>query len=264
MNVADFQHPSDKRAVDAVMAVPCLNQLLDFISKNSIERIYAFMNDSSRLKITAEISPKIIGMLEDAAQMYGFSTIPKVYLERNYTYLIDLNGMSDPHIVLPTTWLEAVDDEMLWAVLSAQIAGIQANHGTIEFLESVLNFSKGLLPFAVDAALDLAIKDWRRSREYTSDRAVLLASESFELAAKSILFGDAPVDVIDRIELAKPNNTYYLQAKEFVERSGIAGGLQKMQTVFSKSQWTASRYLELYNWYYGGEYYDVLEGSLNQ
>ena len=102
MNVADFQHPSDKRAVDAVMAVPCLNQLLDFISKNSIERIYAFMNDSSRLKITAEISPKIIGMLEDAAQMYGLSTIPKVYLERNYTYLIDLNGMSDPHIVLPT------------------------------------------------------------------------------------------------------------------------------------------------------------------
>ena len=78
LNVAMFQHPADKRSVDAVVAVPGLNTLLDYISKNSLERIYSFENDSSRLRITDRVSPKMIGMLEDAAQMYGVSQIPKV------------------------------------------------------------------------------------------------------------------------------------------------------------------------------------------
>lgn len=263
LNVVMFQHPADKRSVDAVVAVPGLNTLLDYISKNSLERVYSFENDSSRLRITDRVSPKIIGMLEDAAQMYGVSQIPKVYLERSYQYMVDLNGMSDPHIILGTEWLENVDDQILWATLSAQIAGIQAKHGTMEFLETILGLVGGLLPFGVDTALDLALKDWRRNRAYTVDRAVLLACEDFGVAAKAILEGEAPNSVLDRIGLDKPNNSYYLQAKEFVERNGLEGGLQKVQTVMNKGQWMASRYLELYNWYYSGEYFDVLEGSLN-
>ena len=44
LNVADFQHPADKKSVDAVMAVPGLDKVLEFISKNSLERVYEFVN----------------------------------------------------------------------------------------------------------------------------------------------------------------------------------------------------------------------------
>ena len=125
LNIKDFQHPADRKSVAAVMAVPGLNKLLEFISQNSLERTYGFINNSSRLKITPAMSPKIHAMLEEAAAMYGETYIPEVYLERNYTYLINLDGMTKPHIILPDTWLEAVDDKMLFAILSAQIAGIQ-------------------------------------------------------------------------------------------------------------------------------------------
>lgn len=263
LNVADFQHPADRKAVNAVLAVPGFEKVLNFVSDKSIERMYSFFNNSSLLKISKEMSPKIHQMLEEAARMYGTDIIPDVYLQRNYAYFINLDGMSNPYVVLPSAWLECVDDQMLWAILSAQIAGIQAKHGMIEFIGNVLKFTKGMLPFAMDAALDLAIKEWNRSRVYTADRAILLATESFELAAKHILLGDASDAVLEGIGLDKPNNTYYQQALEFVKRSGVPGVLQQLETAFSSSQWIASRYIELYNWYFSGEYDDVLEGSVD-
>ena len=262
LNIKDFQHPADRKSVAAVMAVPGMNKLLEFISQNSLERTYGFINNSSRLKITPAMSPKIHAMLEEAAAMYGETYIPEVYLERNYTYLINLDGLTKPHIILPDTWLEAVDDKMLFAILSAQIAGIQAKHATIEFIDNIVKFTKGLLPFGVGAALEFAINDWKRNRIYTVDRAILLAEEDFGRAAKHILFGDAPSGIIDTLDLETPGNPYQQQALEFLQRSGMEGGIQKMETVLSGSQWLASRYIELYNWYYSGAYDEVLERSV--
>lgn len=263
LNVEEFQHPADRKTVNAVLSVPGFEKILKYISDNSIERVYSFFNNSSMLKISREMSPKMHQMLEEAAQMYGTDVIPDLYLQRNYEYFINLDGMAKPYVVLPSAWLEIVDDQMLWAMLSSQIAGIQAKHGMIEFIGNILKFTKGVLPFGVDAALDLAIKEWSRSRAYTADRAILLATENFELAAKHILIGDASNAVLEGIGLDKPNNSYYQQAQEFIHRSGAEGVIQKLETIFSGGQWTASRYIELYNWYFSGEYEDVLEGSLD-
>ena len=263
LNVEEFQHPADRKAVNAVLSVPGFENILKYISDNSIERVYSFFNNSSMLKISREMSPKMHQMLEEAAQMYGTDVIPDLYLQRNYEYFINLDGMAKPYVTLPSAYLETVDDRMLWGMLSSQIAGIQAKHGTIEFIGNIVNMCRGMLPFGVDTALDLAIKDWKRSREYTVDRAFLLATEDFELAAKHILIGDASNAVLEGIGLAQPNNSFYQQAQEFVNRSGVEGMIQKVETLFSNGQWIASRYIELYNWYFSGEYEDVLEGSLD-
>ena len=167
LNVEEFQHPADRKAVNAVLSVPGFENILKYISDNSIERVYSFFNNSSMLKISREMSPKMHQMLEEAAQMYGTDVIPDLYLQRNYEYFINLDGMANPYVVLPSAWLEIVDDQMLWAMLSSQIAGIQAKHGMIEFIGNILKFTKGILPFGVDAALDLAIKEWSRSRAYS-------------------------------------------------------------------------------------------------
>lgn len=262
LRIEDFQHPLDKKSVETITGLPGFSGLLEYISKHSLERVYGFINSSSRMKITPKMSPKIFGMLEEAAEMYGADSIPEVYLERSYTFCINLDGLTRPHIVLPTTWLEAVDDHMLWGVLSSQIGCIQAKHETLEFIDNVVNFTRGMLPFGIDTALDLALKDWKRNRVYTADRAILLAMEDFGAAAKHILFGDVPMHILDKMDLAKPGNPYYQQAREFLEQGGVTGKLQSLETVFSSSQWMASRYMELYNWYFGGEYHEVLERSM--
>ena len=75
------------------------------------------------------------------------------------------------------------------------------------------------------------------------------------------LLGEAPDGALDALGLDKPGNSYLEQANEFLSRSGASGIYQKLTTVLTQEQWTASRYVELYNWYQSGEYDEVLEGS---
>lgn len=261
LRVADFQHPADKRAIDLVTAIPGFEKLVEFISKNSLERSIALTNNSSYLKVSPEMSPKLHEMIREAKEMYGIDKTPDIFLYREYAYAMMMGGIDNVHIFLPTTWLEVVEDDMLFAVLSAQVASIQAKKEIMFFLIKMYMDARALVPPGIDSALLLALRDWERNRIYTDDRAVLLASESFELAAKHILFG-APIDALNKLDLAKPGNPYYQQAKEFLKQSGVSGVYQKGKTIQSASQWTASRYMELYNWYFSGEYHDVLERSI--
>ncbi len=262
LNINDFQHPFDKRAVDAVTKIPGFEKLLEFISSNSIEKSYSLINDSSRMKITKEMCPKIFEMLSEAAEMFNVDYIPDVFVERDYNMLITLKGIKKPHIIFSSSFLEEVSDETLWCVIVSEFAGIQAKHGTIKFIDEIIQLVKGAIPFGIDKALDVALNDWYRNKIYTYDRAVLLASESFETAAKHILFGEVSNDVLNALNLEKPDNTYLEQVREFFGRTGSEGLFQKFSTVLSRNQWLASRYMELYNWHNSGEYHDVLEGSV--
>lgn len=260
-DVRDFQHPSDKAAVGAIMAVPGFQKLLQYISEHSVERIYSFMNHSSRMKVTRQMSPMIFEMLDEAAKMYGMDTIPDVYLERAYEYRVTLEGINSPYIIFTTSLLEGVDEKQLWPIIASEFAGIQANHGTIKFIDMLLQTAKGILPFGIDQALSLSLNNWYRTKAYTYDRAILLASEDFELASEHILLGEAPNEVLESIGLNQPDNPYLEQAIDFLQRNGAEGVYQKIATAFTKDQWAASRYYELYKWYQSGKYHEVLEDS---
>ena len=253
--------PMDKNAVRAVMAVPGFQKLIGYLSEHSVERVYGFINNSSRMKVTREMSPMIFEMLEEAARMYGMQELPDVYLERAYEYNVTLEGINSPNIIFTTSLLEGVNEKLLWPMIASEFAGIQAQHGTIKFIDLMIRNLKGLLPFGIDQALTLALNNWYRSKAYTYDRAVLLASEDFELASEHILLGEAPDETIGKIGLDQPDNPYLEQAMEFLQRSGTAGVYQKLTTALARNQWTASRYAELYKWYQSGGYDEVLEES---
>lgn len=308
IRIEDFQHPADKRSVEAVLAIPGFSKVIEFISEHALEEQVSMVNQASVLKISPEMSPKLHEMLADAVEMFGCEKTPELFLKRDYTYRIELCGIEKPHVFLPSTWLEAVDDDMLFAVLGAQIAGIQAKQEMMTFLILLLNMLRGvqvlkaeekqkktaprkkddkpmtdqeyywkyvhpagtetiysrksILPGGIDQPLTFALRDWERNSIYTADRAILLASESFEVAARHILFGDVPVEMLDKLQLSKPGNAYYRQAREFLQKDLVSDLYQKGKTAFVSAQWTASRYIELYNWYCSGEYYDVLERSI--
>ena len=261
LNINDFQHPFDKRAVDAVTKIRGFEKIIEFISTNSIEKCYSLENDASRMKVSKEMSSKFFDMMSEAAEMFDVTYIPEVFIERDYNMSVTLQGINKPHIIFSSSFLEQTSDEMLWNVIVSQYAGIQAKHAVIKFIDLVLKFVKGAIPFGIDTALDIAINDWYRNKAYTYDRAILLSSESFETAAKYILFGEVSDEVFETLNLRKPDNSYLEQVHEFLGRTSAEGLFQKINTLFSRDQWLASRYMELYNWYNSGEYYDVLERS---
>lgn len=263
INIRDFQHPADKAAVDAVLKVPGVEKILAFISENSVEKLFAIINDASSLKISEEINPKIHSMIKEATEMFGSDVDPSVYLTRDYSIQLATDGIAQPYMVFSTSLLEKVDDETLWGVICSGIAAFEAKHATIKMIDKIITYTSGVLPFAVNEALHLAINSWKRNREYTCDRALLLALGDFEKAAKYMLMGEAPDDTLDKLNLAEPANDYYAQSKEFLDRKDKSAIVQKINILASANHPYASRYIELYNWYISGEYDEVLERSLS-
>ena len=261
IHIDDFQHPADKRTVNTLIKLPAFQKILTFLSENTVEKTYNLMNDSSFLKISEKMSPKIFSMIKEAMDMFDVDVAPRVYVDRNYAMTVKLDGMKSPYLVFSSSVLEQYDDGMLWALIASEIAGIKASHATIKFVDNIIQIAKPIFPFAIDVAVTLALNDWYRNKAYTYDRAILLASEDFEMTARHILFGEADLTTLENLHLSQPNNDYYKQAYEFLQRSGINGVYQKISTVFSREQWMASRYIELYNWYFGGQYEDILERS---
>lgn len=264
VNVKDFQHPADVKSISVIRAIPAFEKILEFISKNSIERTRKLLNTSCKVKVTRDMAPQIFDMLDEASELFGCTNVPDVYYHRMYDFQITLDGMDSPYITYPSAWLENVDEDMLWAVTAGEVAAVEAKHATMEMVDMVVKFFKGTLPFGVEEAMEFALNDWFRNRIYTVDRAILIASGSFQLAAKHILYGDAPEEVLESLELDKPGNPYYHQATEFLKQSGIRGLVKTAKTVTSRGQWMASRYIELYNWYFGGEYHDLMERSVEE
>ena len=263
ISIDDFQHPADKLAVDAVLKVPGVEKVLELISENSVEKLFAIINDASSLKITEEINPKIHSMIKEASEMFCSDVTPSVYLTRDYSIQLMTDGMAKPYMMFTTSLLENVDDETLWGVISSGIAAFEAKHATIKLIDKIITYASGVLPFGVSEALQLAINGWKRNREYTCDRALLLALGDFEKATKYMLLGEASDDTLDRIKLAEPENCYYNQAKEFIERKDKSAIIQKINILVSTNHPYASRYTELYNWYVSGEYDEILERSIS-
>lgn len=264
ISIEDYQHPSEKKAMEKLIKLPGFNKALSFISEKSIEKSYYILNDSSKMKISKDMSPKIHTMLAEARKMFEVKTTPAVYLERNYTMMVELNGIKSPFIIISSSVLEQYNDSMLWAMLASEVAGIKVRFSEIKLVSKMIDMAKGAFPFAIDAALTIAINDWWRCNSYTYDRAFLLASESFEMAAKHILYGEVDPATLDNLHLDQPDNDYYKQAKEFLDSCGSQGVYQKLATIFTRGQWAASRYVELYNWYFSGMYDDVIERSINR
>ena len=98
VNVKDFQHPADVKSISVITGIPAFEKILEFISKNSIERTQKLLNTSCNLKVTRNMAPKIFDMLDEAAEMFGCTNIPEVYYERKYEFQITLDGMDNPYI----------------------------------------------------------------------------------------------------------------------------------------------------------------------
>lgn len=256
-SISDFQHPSEKKTVEKLIQNSLFEKIINFISDNSIEKKFHLINNASYLKLTEENAPKIFEMAKEGAEMFGITELPDLFVKKGYEYTVLLDGINHPFIIFNSSLLETYEDDMLWPLIASEMAGIAAGHSKMKFVDSVIKILKPVIPYAIDASLNLALNDWFRNKSYTFDRAFLLACDDFEMAAKGILYDEIDMKMLDSMHLGERNNEYYQQAIEFIEMNGVGGIVQKAKTVFSKSQWVASRYIELYNWYFSGEYHSV-------
>lgn len=258
-----FQHAADKKAVDSIRSMPEFQKVLQFISKNSIEKQMGVIYRSSMAQITPEISPRIHRMLEESAEMFEVSVIPDFFIMRSYPMVKTMIGIEKPLMLMSTQMLENLSERMLWGIVASNMAGIKNGFCEVKFVEWICKSVKGLIPDPIASPLNAVLNAWHKYAEYSFDRANLIATGDFNVVIQGILTGEAPKEVLEKVNFADPNCEYMKQCREFMSNEDKGTKiLRNYQSVFGINSFYAIRYLELFQ-FYQTQYHDLVEDYLD-
>ena len=111
---SQYEHPFDKKALNALENTPGLSMVGNFITKHTIEKIYTVQYTGSNLKVTKENYPKIYEYLEYACQILDMPKVPELYIQWGYNINAFTVGSENPIIVeSDTLYLSFLDKIIL-------------------------------------------------------------------------------------------------------------------------------------------------------
>ncbi|MBR5565274.1 MAG: hypothetical protein IKW08_03810 [Roseburia sp.] len=244
-----YIHPWDKEMSEKVLSNPVVTSFLDTVFKENLDAVNSYIYSVSG--ICMEKNHPVVQYLKEGVRMFGLSSIPPVYITRNYRYDVNCIGYEEPVITISHQLLERNNKEILRGRMIAAAASIGAGHHKLSFLIWIMeNFGSVIpIPFATTAIRGI-LYEWYRAQFYTLDRAFFLAVRDAKLALKNILYGEMPFDMLENYKFGE-HDTYLEQVKEFYKVTNIAEGISGISGIFQCEIWLPARYHEL--WKYCGE-----------
>lgn len=254
-----FQHPKNTALGNQLVENNAFKKVLEFISKNSIERSLRGLYLSSFLKATASTAPNLIRMRDEACELFGVEKKPEIFLYRDYSAVTTLKGIDNPMILMSTELINVMSEQALWGIVASSVSAIRTDYCSIRMVEETLSFVKMLVPDLFVSALSELITRWRASAQFSFDRAALMATGEFNIAMQGILAGEMPRKILENIDFSDPDCGYMKQCLRYFSDQGFAMKVARSaDTVLEGTAPYASRYLELYN-FYKNDFFDLMD-----
>lgn len=172
-NPRDFIHENDRKALDALKAIPGFDQLTKAFMKVFSERTMKILNMSSKVRLSPEQCPRIYNLLVPICEKFDIP-VPELYLELDRTPNAYTSGDTTIYITVTSGLLELFTDEEIQTVLAHECGHIVCHHVLYHTMgRLVLNGAAAFLGLGqlVTTALSVAFSYWMRCSEFSCDRA---------------------------------------------------------------------------------------------
>lgn len=244
INIKQYAHPLDRKMIDKILSSSAGRELVDTIMSNNLDDICDYALENSYARLPKDSS--LYDYLSEGQQLFGTPPIRALYVERDYEYETVCHGLSHPVVIVPDTLLKRDDQDIFRARMLAAAAAIAMGHHKIEFLLWMMETMSGSIPLpVVPEIVQGFFYEWFRCRRYTTDRAVWLATGDRALAAKNILYGHIPFEMLERFVFGTNHDTFLSQISELESMKGLSGTAAKIIGVMQKESWLPNRYIEL-------------------
>ena len=262
LNSSEYEHPFDQKALNALAHTPGLETLGNFITKNTIEKIYTLQYTVSNLKVTKENYPKIYEYLEYACQVLDMQTIPDLYIQWGYGINAFTVGSENPIIVLNSGLIDLCDDDEIMFIIGHECGHIKSNHMLYHMMAQVINVVIDSIPGGnlIAAPLQYALYYWNRMSEFTADRAGLLCCQNKEAAIRAFMkMAGMPIKEFEYMNY----DSFIKQASEFksLDYDSLNKVIKFISIADASHPWTVMRAAELLNWINAGEYSKYVQGD---
>lgn len=262
LSTDEFRHPSDQRATDALKRVPGLDKLLAKILEVGLERIFYVENVASNLRVTPQMFGRLHRSLVWATKILDVPE-PEMYVTVDPVPNAWTYGHTKPFITLTSGLIDMLSDEELFFVIAHEVGHIKGGHvlyGTMARNIAEIVAWLGQATFGIGSLLGqglvIALLEWYRCAELTSDRAALLCVQDLEPARSTFmkLAGGTTrlAGEMDRDEFLRQVREY-----EDIDRTTLERAYKILLTIRRTHPFAMQRAKEVETWF-GSGYVEVM------
>jgi Zn-dependent protease with chaperone function len=261
-----WEHPADRAALQALRAVPGFDDV--------VRKVIAFLGGERGIRLLFQGNAVRCGPAQyarvyqlhvEVCTTFDWPTVPEIYVSQTPIFNAGAYGVDDPFIVLHSAAVELLDDEELRVLIAHEMGHVVSGHSLYRTIaEILLNVSLGSLPFLAGIALlpvKLAILEWSRKSELSSDRAGLLGSQN--VMASQQLFMKMAGAYPNALESGQMSlEPFMAQAAEYAgSNEGLDIVYKLLNTLALTHPMNTVRAAELQKWVAAGEYDRIMRGE---
>src|SRR5260370_40279065 len=217
-----WEPPADRAALQALRAVPGFDEVVKKLVGLLGERGIRLWFQANAVRVGPTQFPRLNALHADVLTTMDWSERPELFVSQTPFVNAGAYGMQRPFIVISSGTLKRLDDDELRPLLGHELGHVMSGHALYHtLLVIILSVSLGLVPFLAGIALlpiQLALLEWYRKSELSSDRAGLLAAQD-PVASMRMLLKMAGGGDMKEMDL----NAFLAQANEY-EQTGVAPG----------------------------------------
>jgi len=255
-----WEHPADRAALQTLRKIPGFDEVVKRIFGFFGERGIRLMFQANSVRVGPKQFAKLHGLMTEVTATMDWPKQPELYVTQTPLVNAGAVGMDEPFITLNSGAINLLSDDELRVLLGHELGHVMSGHSlyrTVLFILLMFGFNN--LPFLAGLALlpiQLALLEWSRKAELSSDRAGLLATQD-PVASMGVFLKLAGGGKAEETSLA----VFMEQAREY---DTMGGPMDKVYKILNQLNLThpfhTLRAAELQQWISSGAYDKILEG----
>jgi len=257
-----WEHPADRAALNTLRSIPgfdvVVRKIASFFGEKGIRQLFL----ANAVKIGPAQRPRLWAMYEEVLDTMDWPEVPELYVTQTPLVNAAAVGFDKPFIVFNSGMLELLEPEEIREILGHELGHIMSGHTTyttIAIILMTIGFQN--LPFLAGIAIlpfQLALMEWYRKAELSSDRAGLLVTQDPRTSMSTLLKMAGGRKLDDEISVEE----FQKQARAYETEGDIADKVwQVINTAFRTHPFGTVRAAELQRWIDSGEYDKILGGD---
>ena len=258
-----WEHPADRAALQTLRALPgfdeVVRKIMGFLGERGIKHLFT----ANAVRIGPRQRPRLNALYDKVLTTLDAPERYDLYVTQTPFVNAAAVGFEHPFIVLHSGTLSLLRDPgEQCVILGHELGHILSGHATYTSLALILlHIGLRNLPFLTGLVLlpiELALMEWYRKAELSSDRAGLLASQSPEASMRLFLTlaGGEPQDDEQSLD------EFLVQAAEYETSDNTLDAVFKVLNVaFRTHPFNTVRAAELQRWIQSGDYDRIRRGE---
>src|SRR5438067_9889684 len=176
-----WEHAAERGALQTLRSVPGFDEVVKKIVGFFGERGIRLLFQANAVRVGPTQFPRMNALYADVLTTLDWPERPELFVSQTPFVNAGAYGMERPFIVINSGALRLLDDDEMRALLGHELGHVISGHALYRtILVLILNLSFASLPLLAGIALlpiRIALLEWYRKSELSSDRAGLLASQ---------------------------------------------------------------------------------------